>query len=639
MLYKELVEVYEKISGTTKRLEKTYFVSKLIKKIPLDELSMALLLLRGELYPAWDKQEIGVASRLVLKAINVATGISVKKIEEGWGQTGDLGECAKNFISEKKQVTLFSQSLDVEKVFKDLRKLTTVTGKGAVDQKVKIISGLLSSASPDEARYIVRTVLEDLRVGVGEGTIRDAIVWSCFPPIAGIFFKCQKCGKFIPNADKCVECGESIDNKFSNEINRLDKGNKVLEVTSLKDLKDIQKYDFIVCETDVLARGCYNYLIEIVQSAYDMKNDFSEVAVIARKKGIDGLLDVEMEAGKPIKVMLYQKSKGITDAFETVGIPAAIEYKYDGFRIQIHKFKSGIKIFTRRLDDVTTQFPDIVKVVKKNVKGDSFIIDAEVVGYDKKTKTYLPFQGISQRIKRKYDIEKMCDELPVELNTFDIVFYNGKNLLKEPFSKRRAVLVKAVKEEPYKVVLAKQLITESVEEAEKFYSESLDAGEEGIMVKKLDAPYKPGSRVGYGVKVKPVMETLDLVIIGAEWGKGKRKGWLSSFEIACVDEEGNLYGIGKVGTGIKELETEGVGATFDQLTKLLKPLITAEKGTKVVIKPTLVVEVNYEEIQKSPTYNSGYALRFPRMIQIREDKPINEASTLELVKELYHSQR
>nr|MBC8444372.1 DNA ligase [Candidatus Woesearchaeota archaeon] len=200
-------------------------------------------------------------------------------------------------------------------------------------------------------------------------------------------------------------------------------------------------------------------------------------------------------------------------------------------------------------------------------------------------------------------------------------------------------LVKAVKEEPYKVVLAKQLITESVEEAEKFYSESLDAGEEGIMVKKLDAPYKPGSRVGYGVKVKPVMETLDLVIIGAEWGKGKRKGWLSSFEIACVDEEGNLYGIGKVGTGIKELETEGVGATFDQLTKLLKPLITAEKGTKVVIKPTLVVEVNYEEIQKSPTYNSGYALRFPRMIQIREDKPINEASTLELVKELYHSQR
>ena len=389
----------------------------------------------------------------------------------------------------------------------------------------------------------------------------------------------------------------------------------------------------------MLARGCYNYLIEIVQSAYDMKNDFSEVAVIARKKGVNGLLDVEMEAGKPIKVMLYQKSKGITDAFETVGIPAAIEYKYDGFRIQIHKSKSGIKIFTRRLDDVTTQFPDIVKVVKKNVKGDSFIIDAEVVGYDKKTKTYLPFQGISQRIKRKYDIEKMCDELPVELNAFDIVFYNGKNLLKEPFSKRRAVLVKAVKEEPYKVVLAKQLITESVEEAEKFYSESLDAGEEGIMVKKLDAPYKPGSRVGYGVKVKPVMETLDLVIIGAEWGKGKRKGWLSSFEIACVDEEGNLYGIGKVGTGIKELETEGVGATFDQLTKLLKPLITVEKGTKVVIKPTLVVEVNYEEIQKSPTYNSGYALRFPRMIQIREDKPINEASTLELVKELYYSQR
>ena len=162
-------------------------------------------------------------------------------------------------------------------------------------------------------------------------------------------------------------------------------------------------------------------------------------------------------------------------------------------------------------------------------------------------------------------------------------------------------------------------------------------GNEGIMAKNLEAPYKPGSRVGYGIKIKPVMETLDLVIVGADWGEGKRASWLSSFTIACIDSNNNFVEIGKVGTGIKEKEQEGV--TFEMLTNLSKPLTISEKGKFIAVKPKIVIEINYEEIQKSPTYASGYALRFPRLIRLREDRSPQDIAALEQVEELYAKQR
>jgi DNA ligase-1 len=193
-----------------------------------------------------------------------------------------------------------------------------------------------------------------------------------------------------------------------------------------------------------------------------------------------------------------------------------------------------------------------------------------------------------------------------------------------------------VTEKPKKIVIVKNLITSDEKKAELFYKESLKRGNEGIMFKKLDSPYKPGARVGHMVKLKPVMDTLDCVIVGAEWGTGKRANWLSSFVLAVVDEDGNFLEIGKMGTGIKE---KGEGISFSQLTDELKPLIVEEKGREVKIKPKIVIEVSYEEIQKSPTYSSGYALRFPRLVGLREDRSPKEASTLSMVDDYYGSQK
>ncbi len=248
----------------------------------------------------------------------------------------------------------------------------------------------------------------------------------------------------------------------------------------------------------------------------------------------------------------------------------------------------------------------------------------------------MPFQSVSQRIKRKYDIEKLIKELPVEVNVFDIINFEGKSMINEPFEKRRELLEKIIKPEAKKIVLAKSKIASEKKDVEKFFKEAVNAGNEGLMFKALDAPYKPGARVGYMIKFKHMMETLDLVITGAEWGEGKRSKWLSSYSIACRNEDKFLE-IGKASTGLKEKEEEGL--SFMEMTRLLKPLIVSEKGKEVKVKPKIVIEVGYDEIQKSPTYGSGFALRFPRVQGLRPEKGPEQASTLDYVKKLYEGQK
>jgi len=274
----------------------------------------------------------------------------------------------------------------------------------------------------------------------------------------------------------------------------------------------------------------------------------------------------------------------------------------------------------------------VIKYVKENVKGNSFIIDLEAVGFDSKTKKYRPFQEISQRIKRKYDIELLEKKLPVELVVFDVIFYEGKSYLNSPFKERRKLLEKIIKVEKRKIVLAEQLVTSDEEKAEKFFNKALKEGQEGIMVKRLDAPYKPGARIGYGYKLKPADKEFDLVITGAEYGTGKRAGWLTSFDISCKSEEKFLE-IGKVSTGLKEKESEGL--SYKEMTKKIKPLIIQTKGRHVEIKPDLVVTVTYQNIQKSPSYSSGFALRFPRFTRLRPDRSKSNIASIDEIKKEY----
>lgn len=559
MKYSEICKVYKELRETTKGLEKTQILSNFLKKIEYSP--ETIYLLQGKVFPDYDERELGVSIQLVTKAISRAAGVKEEFVVKEFKKFGDLGKAVEFLFEKKKQETLFSQPLTTEKVLANLRKLPELQGEGTVDKKVGLIVELLNSASAEEAKSIVGTVLGDLKIGVGSGLLRDAIVDSCLKP---------------------------------------------------KDLDEKRSYG------------------EMVQAAYDLSTDFAEVFEKTYKKDLGS---ISLSPGKPIKVMLYPKAKSVSDAFEIVGKPAAFEFKYDGFRMMINKSDTGeIRIFTRRLDNVTKQFPDVVKYVKENVKAKSFIIDSEAVGYDPKTKVYRPFQDISQRIKRKYDINILEKELPIELNIFDIVYFEGKNLIKEPFEKRRKIIEKIVSPVKYKIRLAEQIITESEEEAEKFYTKALEEGQEGLMVKNLQSPYKPGARVGYAVKLKPDANDFDLVITGAEWGTGKRAGWLTSYDVSCRDENNNLLEIGKVSTGLKEKPEQGL--SFVDLTNKLKKIIIEENGKHVSVKPEIVLVVGYQNVQKSPSYSSGYALRFPRVKALRPDRSVTDIANLdEVIKE------
>ena len=568
MLYRKLAELYEELSSTNSRLEKIKILAKFLKELK-DEDKEVLYLILGDIYPEYDEKKIGISSQLAIKAIAKSVGTENAEVVHEWKKIGDLGKVAEELKKKKKQSTLSLHHLTTEKVLVNLRKLPELEGKGTVEKKLALIIELLTSASAVEAKYLVRTLIGDLRIGLKESTIRESLALA--------FFHDTK--------------------------------------------KDSAKK---------------------VQDAIDKTNDISLVFEMARRGKLKDLEKAELEVGKPIKAMLAQKAKNIHEGFEAVGKPCAVEYKYDGFRMIIHKKGDKVILFTRRLENVTNQFPEVVEYVKKHVKGDSFILDSEAVGFDKKTKVYTPFQNISQRIRRKYDIEKLRDELPVEVNVFDILYYNGKSMLNEPFIERTKLIKKILRDNRYKLIHAKQIITGDEKKAEEFYKSALRDNQEGVMMKNLDSIYQPGSRVGHMLKIKPEERDLDLVIVGGEYGTGKRSGWVSSFILACFDEKtGKFLEIGKVGTGIKEkssINSEG-GISFDDLTKKIKPFVEKERGKNVEIKPKIVMAVTYQEIQKSPTYNSGFALRFPRFTALRPDKSAKDVSTLEEVKKDFENQK
>ena len=559
MKYSILAELYEQLSSTSKRLEKTKILSNFL--ITINEKDKdALYLLLGNIYPEHDERKMGISEQLVIKAISKASGIPSDKVVNEWRKIGDLGKVAEKLIENKKQSTLSSHILTTEKVLDNLRKLPELEGAGTVDKKMGLITELLTSASPIDAKYLCRTLLGDLRVGIQQSTIREAMAEAFF-----------------------------------------------------NDKESAGK----------------------IQKALDKSNDLGHIFEIAKKGKIEHLEKVSLEVGQPVKVMLAQKAKDIPEGFAAVGKPCAIEYKYDGFRLILHQKDNKITLYTRRLENVTKQFPEAVEYVKDYIKGDSFILDSEAIGFDKKTKIYLPFQSISQRIRRKYDIKEIMEKFPVELNVFDILYYNGKSLLDEPFEKRSELLKKIIKNTPYKIVPAKQIITDSDEKAIKFYKQALKDNQEGVMMKNLSSPYNPGSRVGHMLKIKPSDRDLDLVIIGGEYGTGKRMGWLSSYDLACRSEDGFLE-VGKVSTGVKEKVEMGV--SYEELTKLLKPLIISEDGRGVKIKPNVVVSITYQEIQKSPTYSSGYALRFPRFTALRPDRNTEDIASIEDIEIAYKKQ-
>ena len=367
--------------------------------------------------------------------------------------------------------------------------------------------------------------------------------------------------------------------------------------------------------------------LELVQKASMLTGDVGEVAYLLKEHGEAALSKVGLRLMRPLKPMLAQMAESPKEAIEEHGGETAFEYKLDGARIQIHKVGEKVKVFSRRLTDVTDSLPEIVQAVREGVKAHEAVLEGEVIAVGRDGHP-LPFQHLMRRFRRVYEIEKMLREIPVKLYLFDLLYVDGESLIDEPYLERRNRLSRVVEGIP----LTEQLVTGNPAEAERFFRKALEEGHEGLMAKRLDSPYKPGVRGKHWLKIKEPLEPLDLVITAAEYGYGRRHGWLSDYYLAARDEEtGEFLVVGKTFKGLTDQE-------IIEMTERLKRLAIMEEGNRVVVKPEIVVEVAYNEIQKSPKYKCGMALRFARITRIRDDKSPEEVDTIQKVRKIYEKQ-
>jgi DNA ligase-1 len=578
--YAEIAEAYEKIEATTKRLEMTDLLVDLLKNTPKEIIDKVVYLTQGKIYPDFVKLEIGVAERLAIKALAKASGIKESEIEEDLKKTGDLGETAQKFMAKKKQITFFQQPLTVQKVYETLDKMARASGSGAVDLKTALLAGLLADATPKEAKYIIRTVTGNLRLGIADMTVLDALA---------------------------------------------------------------------------IAYGGGKEARELIERAYNVCSDLGRVARAVAEKGLRGVKKFEVLVGEPIRPMLAERLSTPEEILEKLGGKCIAEYKYDGERIQIHKKDSEVTLFSRRLEDISSQYPDAIELVKRHVKAKEAILEAECVAIDADTGEMRPFQELMHR-RRKYGIEKAMEEYPVSLFMFDALYIDGKDLTLEPYPIRREALVKAI-EESERVKTAKYIITDNPKELEKFFLEAIENGCEGLVCKSVaeDSVYQAGARGWLWIKYKrdyksEMTDTVDLVIVGAFHGRGKRAGTYGALLLAAYNPESDTFEtVTKCGTGFTDEDLAKLPKMLEKHKISHKhPRVNSMIEADVWFEPVVVIEVLGAEITLSPIHTcamnairqgSGLAIRFPRFTgNYRLDKAAEDATTVSEIVEMYQKQ-
>ena len=578
MEFSVIAEVFERIEATTKRLEMMDLLTDLLKKTPPEIIDKVIYLTQGKLYPDYlGMPELGIADKLAMRAISMASGRPLSEVEKTYKELGDLGSTAEALLSKKAQLSLFAKPLTVERVYETLDKIAKATGPGSVDQKVRLLAGLLTDASPREAKYIIRIVTGKLRLGVADMTVLDALAQA---------------------------------------------------FTGSRENRPI------------------------LERAYNLSSDLGAVAKAVAEGGLDAVKAFRIQLGRPIRCMLAERLPTPEEIIKKLG-RASVEWKMDGLRMQIHKDGDNIVIFSRRLENLTEQFPDAVRLARTHIKPRQAIVECEACAIDPDTGDLLPFQELMHR-RRKYDIEKAAEEYPVALYVFDVLYVDGEDLTTEPYVERRKVLEDIIIQDEW-VKLIPNIITDDPQELEKFFEEAVQLGCEGVMVKDLKAPYRAGAREFSWIKLKreyqaELSDTIDLVIVGGYHGRGRRAGRYGAFLLAAYDPEADVFkATTKVGTGFTDED-------LARFKELLDPLRIPHKHPRVVsltepdvwFVPKIVIEVIAAEITLSPTYpcgmdavrkGSGLALRFPKFTgRIRFDKAPEDATTEKELIEMYKKQ-
>ncbi len=579
MLYSDLAKTFDRLESTGSRLEMTSILAEFFRRADKGELRSIVYLSQGKLHPDFVPGVLGMADRLVMKAIAKASGNPDDKVEKLTIETGDMGQVAETMISRKKQMALFSEELTVARVVRGLTTIENADGKDSQDTKQKTLAGLLHDSGPLEARYLCRTVTGRMRVGAADMTILDALAEA-----------------FATKEDRPA-----------------------------------------------------------IERAFNVTCDIGLVAETIANGGMDAVRSIGVKVGSPVKVMLAERLPSISEVVEKMGGRCAMEYKYDGIRVQAHIGRDSVKLYSRRLEDLTSNFPDIAEALRARCGHDEAIIEGECVAIDPETGFMLPFQNVTHR-RKKHGMDEAVRDVPVRIFMFDMLYADGEDWTPRPYLERRAAL-----EEGFEIGDNVQMTTMrmvgSPEEGEEFFANAIGARCEGIMAKSVapDSVYRAGSRGFLWIKYKKdyqqaLTDSFDLVVVGAFYGMGKRAGRYGALLMAAYDgETGRFETVCKLGTGFDDAFLDAMPALLDGSLSESKPSsVDAEMVPDVWFEPNVVLEVVAAEITLSPIHTAakdvlkegaGLGIRFPRFTgRVRDDKTPEQCTSVSEIIEMFEMQ-
>ena len=557
----------------------TSILAGFLRTADKSELRSIVYLSQGKLHPDFVPGVLGMADRLVMKAIAKASGNPEDKVEKLTVETGDLGQVAETLISKKKQMALFSEELTVARVVKGLATIEGAEGKDSQDIKQKTLAGLLHDSNPVEARSLCRTVTGRMRVGAADMTILDALAEA-----------------FASKEDRPA-----------------------------------------------------------IERAFNVTCDIGLVAETIANGGMDAVRAIGVKVGSPVKVMLAERLPSIAEVVEKMGGRCAMEYKYDGIRVQAHIGKDSVRLYSRRLEDLTSNFPDIAESLRARCRHGEAIIEGECVAIDPETGFMLPFQNVTHR-RKKHGMDEAVKEVPVRIFMFDMLFADGEDWTSRPYLERREALESGF-EIGDNVQMTTMRIVESPEDGEDFFSNAIGARCEGIMAKSIapDSVYRAGSRGFLWIKYKKdyqqaLTDSFDLTVVGAFYGMGKRAGRYGALLMAAYDNEtGTFPTVCKLGTGFDDAFLDYMPTLLDGTLSETKPgSVDAEMIPDVWFEPSVVLEVVAAEITLSPIHTAakdvlkegaGLGIRFPRFTgRVRDDKTPEQCTTVTEIVEMYGMQ-
>ena len=581
MLYSRIVETYAKIEATTKRLEITRLLVELIDDTPQSIIDRVVYLTQGKLHPDFLGIELGVAEKLLFRALATVTGQAEVKVTILYKKLGDLGTVAEQLLKEKTQVSFESEALTVEQVYDAFDTVAHEAGQGSTNSKLRHLTSLLGKASPIEAKYITRMALGRLRLGVADMTILDALA---------------------------ISLGGGKESK------------------------------------------------PILERAYNRSSDLGYVARTLATEGMKVIEFLKVTVGRPIRPMLAERLSEAKAILAKMNGECAAEYKYDGLRIQAHLSPKGTTLFSRRLENITGQFPDVQQLLKNNLEETELILEGEAVPVDSATGELLPFQLISQRRGRKYDLEKTIRDIPVAFFPFDLLYADTIDYTDQPYLKRRERLRKLIPKSE-RLDLSQQKICNDPVQLDEFMQEAVADGCEGLMIKSIgpDSTYTAGARGWTWIKYKrdyksEMQDSVDLAIVGAFAGRGRRGGTYGALLLAAYDKSNDVFKtVCKCGSGFTDED-------LDKLPRLLERHRVDHRHSRVDSKieadvwlvPALILEIVGAEITLSPIHTcgmnsirpgAGLAVRFPRFTgKYREDKSAEDCTTTDEIVEMYRAQ-